>query len=48
MLDLDPAWLLLGLLLGDLLDSRPVDAIRSFPGVALGLVAPLELLLRGL
>jgi len=48
VLDLDAARLVLSLLLGDFLQSRPVDAIRPFLGVALGLVAPLELLLRGL
>ncbi|HXQ79299.1 MAG TPA: hypothetical protein VN819_03670 [Thermoplasmata archaeon] len=48
VLDLDAARLVLGLLLGDLLDGRPVDAIRPFLGVALGLVASLELPFRGL
>jgi hypothetical protein len=47
VLDLDAARLVPRLLFGDLPYGRPVDAIRPFLGVALGLVAPLELALRG-
>ncbi|MCI4316974.1 MAG: hypothetical protein L3J96_00410 [Thermoplasmata archaeon] len=48
LLHLDTSGALRRLLLGDLPDGRPVDAIRSFLGVPLGLVASLEFPFRGL
>ncbi|MCI4369465.1 MAG: hypothetical protein L3K09_07890 [Thermoplasmata archaeon] len=45
LFDFHFTWALGRLLLGDLPNGRPVDAIRSLLGVPLGLVAPLEVAL---